>query len=43
MVNLGEAYRKFIGKTVRATRTDRTMNEGKTKEERTNDEQMTNK
>ena len=25
MVNLGEAYRKLIGKTVRATRTDKQM------------------
>ena len=44
MVNLGEAYRKLIGKTVRATRTDkqktnkrRTKDEQKTKEERTKD------
>ena len=39
MVNLGEAYKKLIGKTVRAARAD----EGKTKEGRTKDEGRTNK
>jgi len=39
MVNLGEAYRKLIGKTVRAARAD----EQKTNKRRTKDEQKTNK
>ena len=39
MVNLGEAYRKLIGKTVRAARADRE----KTNKRRTKDEQKTNK
>ena len=47
MVNLGEAYRKLIGKTVRATRTDKQMtvratraDKQMTKEGQTNDEEM---
>ena len=39
MVNLGEAYRKLIGKTVRAARADKQM----TKERQTNGEGKTNK
>ena len=39
MINLGEAYRKLIGKTVRAARADRE----KTNKRRTKDEQKTNK
>ena len=37
MVNLGEAYRKLIGKTVRAARADKQ----KTNKRRTKDEQKT--
>ena len=37
MVNLGEAYRKLIGKTVRATQADKQL----TNKRRTKDEQRT--
>jgi|GEM_PF-6370967 len=39
MVNLGEAYRKLIGKTVRAAQADKQL----TNKRRTKDEQKTNK
>jgi len=39
MVNLGEAYRKLIGKTNK----ERTKNEQRTNKERTKNEQRTNK
>ena len=39
MINLGEAYRKLIEKTVRAARADKQ----KTNKRRTKDEQKTNK
>ena len=47
MVNLGEAYRKLIGKTVRAARADKQLTNkrrcephGQMNNERTNDERM---
>ena len=39
MVNLGEAYKKLIGKTVRAAQADKQL----TKKRRRKDEQKTNK